>query len=83
MNNALASLAQCKDVASLRSALQTLCSGFGSVPRMDILTSTDSGKRQAVCFVRLDSPEQERQLMTQLGAGQFGSELLMVVDLMA
>lgn len=83
MNNALKSLTQCGDVVSLRSQLHTLCSEFGAVSRLDILPLTDSGKREAVCFLRLDSPEQEQHLMTKLGVGRFGDDLLVVVDLNA
>jgi hypothetical protein len=81
MNNALKDLAQCGDVPSLESALRTLCSEFGSVSRLDILTMTDAGKRQAVCLLRLDSSAQEQGLMTKLGAGRFGEDLYVVVDL--
>jgi hypothetical protein len=81
MNNALKDLARCGDVGSLESALRALCSEFGSVSQLDILTMIDAGKRQAVCLLRLDSSEQEQGLMTKLGAGRFGEELCVVVDL--
>jgi hypothetical protein len=81
MNNALKDLAQCRDVGSLESALRTLCSEFGSVSQLGILTMIDAGKRQAVCLLRLDSSEQEQDLMTKLGAGRFGEDLCVVVDL--
>jgi hypothetical protein len=81
MSNALKDLAQCGDVGSLESALRTLCSEFGSVSRLDILTMIDAGKRQAVCLLQLDSSEQEQDLMTKLGAGRFGEDLCVVVDL--
>jgi hypothetical protein len=81
MNNALKNLAQCGDVGSLESALRTLCSEFGSVSRLDILTMTDSGKRRAVCLLRMDSSRREQDLMAKLGAGRFGEDLCVVVDL--
>ena len=81
MSNALKDLAQCGDVGSLESALRTLCSEFGSVSRLDILTMIDAGRRQAVCLLQLDSSEQEQNLMTKLGAGRFGEGLYVVVDL--
>ena len=81
MNNALKDLTQCGDVGSLQSALRALCSEFGSVSQLDILTMIDAGKRQAVCLLRLDSAEQEQNLMTTLGAGRFGEDLCVVVDL--
>jgi len=81
MNDALRDLAQCDDVGSLESALRTLCSEFGSVSRLDILTVTDAGKRHAVCLLRLDSLAQEQDLITKLGAGRFGDDLCVVVSL--
>jgi hypothetical protein len=81
MNNALQDLTQCADVGSLGSVLRKICAEFGSVSQLDILTMVDSGKRQALCLLRLDSSEQEQELMTRLGAGRFGDELCVVVDL--
>jgi len=81
MNNALKDLEQCRDVGSLESALRTVCSEFGSLSRLDILTMIDAGKRQAVCLLQLDSSGQEQDLMTKLGAGRFGEDLCVVVDL--
>ena len=81
MNSALRDLTQCGDVGSLQSALRSLCSEFGSLSRLDILTMSEAGKRQAVCLLRLDSAEQEQNLMTKLGAGRFGEDLCVVVDL--
>lgn len=81
MNNAMKDLVQCGDVGSLESALRALCAEFGSVSQLDILTMTDAGKRQAVCLLRLGSSEQERSLMTKLGAGRFGEDLCVVVNL--
>lgn len=81
MNSALRNLEQCGDVGSLGLAVRTLCSEFGSVSKLDILTMTDAGKRHAVCLLRLDSSEQEQDLMTKLGTGRFGDDLFFVVDL--
>lgn len=81
MNDALKDLAQCGDVGSLASALRTLCSEFGSVSRLDMLTMIDAGKRQAVCLLRLDSSEQEQNLMRKFGASRFGEDLCVVVDM--
>ena len=81
MNSALRDLTQCGDVGSLQSALRSLCSEFGSLSRLYILTMSEAGKRQAVCLLRLDSAEQEQNLMTKLGAGRFGEDLCVVVDL--
>jgi len=81
MTSAMQDLAQCGDVRSLESALRTLCSQFGSVCRLDILTMKEAGKRHAVCLLRLDSSDREHDLMAKLGAGRFGDDLCVVVDL--
>jgi hypothetical protein len=77
----LTALAGCGDAASLRSAVSELCAEFGKVTRIDILTMSEAEKRQALCFLRLESAAQERQLMTNLGASRFGDDLLVIVDL--
>lgn len=77
----LKSLAGCGDAASLRSAVSKLCAEFGKLTRIDILTMSEAEKRQGLCFLRLESAAQERQLMTNLGASRFGDDLLVIVDL--
>ena len=69
------------DISALKPALHTLCSRYGSVARLDILAASQSGKRQALCFLRMGSVEQEHQLMSELGVGRFGGDLVMIVDL--
>ena len=81
MNNTLKDLAQCGDVGSLASALRTLCSECGSVSQLDILTMINAGKRQAVCLLRLESSDQEQDLMTKFGASRYGEDLCVVVDM--
>lgn len=76
-------LGRCPDMTALRSALGDLCARFGSVTQLNILPATQAGKQQALCFVRMSSPEEERQLMSGLGIGRFGGELVVVVDLQA
>jgi len=75
------SLAACGDAASLRTAVSALCAEFGKPTRIDILTMAEAEKRQALCFLRLESAAQERELMTTLGVPRFGDDLLVVVDL--
>jgi len=77
----LHSLSGCGDAASLRSAVSALCAQFGKVTHIDILTMAEAEKRRALCFLRLESVAQERQLMTTLGVRRFGADLLVVVDL--
>jgi len=54
---------------------------FGKVTRMDVLTLAEAERRRALCFLRLESAAQERQLMRTLSASRFGDEVLIVVDL--
>ena len=81
MNQPLDDLKTFADIVSLRPALFSLCSRFGSVARLDILAAGRSGRKQALCFLRMDSAEQEQHLMTELGVGRFGGDLVVVVDL--
>ena len=74
-------LAGCKNVAILSSTIHEVFSDFGQIAHMDILTMKRPGKRQALCLLRLESAEQERQLMAHPGVTRFGSDLLLVVDL--
>lgn len=77
----LRDLQQCSDVTTLTPALHRLCSSFGRVDKLAILTATHKGARQAICFLRLETPEKERILMKTLGVGRFGGEVVFVVDL--
>lgn len=77
----LKSLTGCGDVASLRSALQELCTEFGKVTRLDVLTLAEAERRRALCLLRLESAAEEQQLMTTLRASRFGDDVLIVVDL--
>ena len=77
----LKSLASCRDLTSLRSAVQALCTEFGKVKRIDVLTMAEAEKRRALCFLRMESTAQEQQLIMALGASRFGDEVLVIVDL--
>lgn len=81
MNNATKRLTPCTNVRSLESELLAICSEFGSLSQLDILTMINSGKRQAVCLLRLDSPAHEHGLMSELGAVRFGDDLCVIVDM--
>jgi len=74
-------LAGCKDVTNLRSAIRERFTEFGEIAQLDILIMHQPERRQALCFVQLESAAQERQLMANLGGARFGNELLFVVDL--
>jgi hypothetical protein len=76
-------LAGCGDAASLTGAIQALCAQSGVVAGVDIMTLTRSGKRQALCFLRVDPAQRTGQLMSTPGLVRFGNELLLVVELPA
>lgn len=77
----LARLQQHADVASLKSALHQLCSEFGRITRLDVLAAKQRGVRQAICFLSMERPEQEQQLMKTLGVGRYGGEVVFVIRL--
>jgi hypothetical protein len=79
--SALTDLKRHSDVASLKPALQQLCSEFGRLTRLDILTAMHEGTKQAICFLRMEHPEQEQRLMKTLGVGRFGGEVVFVLNL--
>lgn len=79
--SALAELRQHSDVSSLKSALHQLCGRFGQITRLDILTAMHEGTTQAICFLRMEQPEQELKLMKTLGVGRFGGEVVFVLNL--
>jgi hypothetical protein len=81
MNTAFEQLQNFPDIGTLKPAIHSLCSRYGSVARLDILAASQAGKRQALCFLRMDSAEQERKLMSDLGVGRFAGDLVMIVDL--
>ncbi|MDO9258822.1 MAG: hypothetical protein V4639_18075 [Pseudomonadota bacterium] len=82
MHNEFDQLKNFPDISALRPALHSLCSRYGSVARLDILAASQAGKRQALCFLRMDSAAQEQQLMRELGVGRFGGDLVVIVDLL-
>lgn len=77
----LKSLTRCSDAVSLRSAVEELCTEFGKVTRLDVLTLAEAERRRALCLLRLESAAQEQKLMTMLRASRFGDDVLIVVDL--
>ena len=74
-------LTECRDVQSLKAAVQTLCAEFGRLTRIDVLTMAEAERRRALCFLRLESAAQEQQLIASLGASRFGEDVLVVVDI--
>jgi hypothetical protein len=81
MTKPLDLLQNCTDIHALRPLLHAICMGFGTVARLDILKASQIGKRQALCFLRMATSEQEEHLMRELGAGRFGGDIVVIVDL--
>lgn len=77
----MSALTKCRDVASLTSAVRELCGEFGGIKNIQVLTLAETERRQALCFLRLESEAQEQRLMTTLSAIRFGNDVLLVVDL--
>ncbi|MBY4599158.1 RNA-binding protein [Ottowia caeni] len=74
-------LKHCANVSALRKAVRAICADFGAVKRLEVLTTEQEGVPQAICFLSLDDPEKEIELMRSLGVGRFGGEIVFVVDL--
>ncbi len=81
MNHPLEQLRNCTDIATLRPALHSICNEYGGVSRLDILPARHAGKQQALCFLRMNSHEEEERLMSALGVGRFAGDLVVVVDM--
>jgi hypothetical protein len=79
--HALRELQQYATAETLTPALHRLCGHFGLVEKLVILTAKHEGAKQAICFLRLESEDQEQALMQTLGVGRFGGEVVIVVDL--
>jgi hypothetical protein len=79
----LQTLAGCGDAATLRSAVSELCTEFGKPTLVDIVTMAEARHRRALCFLRLETAAQERQLMAAVGASRMGEDLLLIVELPA
>ena len=61
--------------------MHELCGQFGRITRLDILTAMHEGTKQAICFMRMERPEQEQTLMKTLGVGRYGGEVVFVIRL--
>ena len=83
MHDPLKPFAGCSDAASLRCAIQALCTEKGIVSSVDIWTLARSGKRQALCFVRTDPAVHEQRLAGLPGLTRIGNEMLFIVELPA
>jgi hypothetical protein len=83
LNTALEQLGTSTDLVSTKSALQVICSEFGTVRRLDVLLACQGDTRQSLCFLRMGNSEQEQQVVRFLDIARFSGDLVMVVDLPA
>ena len=83
MSQASEHLKNCTDVGDLKRELRSLCARFGSIMRLDVLMARQGGKRQALCFWRMESAQREEEVMSEFGVGRFGGDLVVIVDLKA
>lgn len=81
MNHQLERLKNCANADDLKPLLHSICSDFGEVTRLDVLIASQVGKRQALCFLRMATLEQEQALMRELHMGRFGGDVVVIVDL--
>lgn len=77
----LDALQQCTSISSLRQELGALCSRYGQLHGLKIVPSGQPGQRQALCFLRMQTSDQETSLMHALGIGRFGGGLVLVLNL--
>lgn len=81
MNHPLEKLKSCTEISHLRTTLRSICDPYGSISQLDILSAFQAGKHQALCFLRMNSEEEENHLMAALGVGRFAGNLVVVVDM--
>jgi hypothetical protein len=77
----LDALQRCTSISSLREALSALCSRYGQLHGLNIVSSGQPGRRRALCFLRMQTSDQEKSLMHALGIGRFGGGLVLVLTL--
>lgn len=83
LNTALDQLCTCTDLVSTKSALLLICAEFGTVKRLDVLLGSQGNTPQALCFLRMETSEQEQLVMRFLEVARFAGDLVIVVDMPA
>lgn len=81
LKSAFEDLGASDDLVSIKSALHIICSEFGIVSRLDVMLARQGGRRQALCFLRMEDAEHEQQIMRFLDIARFAGDLVVVVDL--
>jgi hypothetical protein len=81
LNSPLDRLQYCVGIEELKEQLHVICAPYGRIQRLDVLRAQRSGKRQAICLWRMESCELEEDVISELGVGRFGGDLVAVVEL--
>jgi len=68
-------------VLTLHDQLHALFSRYGQVQRLDLVRTDQGQARRAMCFLRMASDFQEQALVSALGMGRFGGDLVWVLAL--
>jgi len=68
MNSIATTLADCDDVQSLATTLAQVCAAFGPVAYLRIVTLSNRGRREALCFIQLATRANEAALADLLQA---------------
>lgn len=69
------------DIFALRDRLHALFSRYGEVRRLDLVRADQGQARRIMCFLRMGSEQQEQALVSALGMGRFGGDLVVVLAL--
>lgn len=81
MNSIAATLADCDDVQSLATTLAQVCAAYGPVAYLRIVTLTNRGQREALCFIQLATRAHEVGLAQLLQAQRVDDFLTLRVPL--
>ena len=68
-------------VLTLHDQLHALFSRYGQVQRLDLVRADQGQARRVMCFLRMASESQEQALVSALGMGRFGGDLVWVLAL--
>lgn len=69
------------DLVSIKSTLYAICSRFGIVNKLNVLLAKQGERRQALCFLRMESTEQEQKVMQYLEVKRLSGYLVVIVNL--
>ncbi len=80
---AIEKLGEDADVTLIKSALTAVFSSYGVVHQIDVVAARLGAQKQAICFLRMGSWEQEQLVMRSFNVGRFSGHLAIAVDMPA